>query len=91
LDRVLDFIDLEQVDHEDAKMRLFAQNFSGDVKKWFRGLQPNNIVDFQDFENAFMRKWRDKKNPLQLLTQYNNLKKNPIDVQEFSLQVQPNQ
>ena len=49
-------------------MRLFAQIFLGDVKKWFRGLQANSIADFQDFENAFLRKWGDKKNPLQLLT-----------------------
>ena len=27
LDRLNDFCDLEDVDHEDAKMRLFAQNF----------------------------------------------------------------
>ena len=49
LDRFLDFIDLEDVDHEDVKMRLFAQIFSGDVKKWFRGLQANNVVDYQAF------------------------------------------
>ena len=79
MDRFPDFIDLEEVDHEHAKMRLFAQIFSGNVKKRFKGLQANSIVDFHDFENAFLRKWGDKKNPLQLLIQYNNLKKNPIE------------
>lgn len=55
------------------------------MKKWFRGFQANSIVDFQAFENAFLRNWGDKKKPLQLLTQYNNLKKNTIEiVQEFS-------
>lgn len=56
LNRFLDFIDLEKVDHEDSKMRLFALNFSEDVNKWFNGLQDNSIVAFQTFENAFMRK-----------------------------------
>ena len=27
-----DFIDLEEVDYEDVKMRLFAQSFSGEAK-----------------------------------------------------------
>ena len=29
-----DFIDLEEVDHEDVKMRLFAQSLSREAKKW---------------------------------------------------------
>ena len=35
-----DYCDIENMDHEDIKMRLFALNFSGDVKQWFRSL-PN--------------------------------------------------
>ena len=46
LDRFNKFYDLEEVDHEDAKLRLFAQSFSGEVKKWFRGLQARSIHDF---------------------------------------------
>jgi hypothetical protein len=34
LDRFNDFCDLEEVDDEDAKLRLFAQSFSGEAKKW---------------------------------------------------------
>ena len=33
LDRFNDFCDLEEFDYEDAKMRLFAQIFYGEVKK----------------------------------------------------------
>ena len=47
LDRFNDFIDLEEVDHEDAKMRLFAQSFYGEVRKWFRCLAAGSIQDFQ--------------------------------------------
>ena len=75
LDRFNDFYDLEEVDHEDAKLRLFAQKISREVKKCFRGLQVGSINDFQQFETVFLGKWEKKRNYLQLLTQYNNLKR----------------
>jgi hypothetical protein len=74
LDWFKDFVDLEEVDHEDAKMRLFAQSLSGEVKKWFKALQTTRIPDFTAFETLFLARWGDKKNPLQLLNQYNNIK-----------------
>ena len=49
LDRLNDFCDLEEVDYEDAKMRLFSQCFYGEVKKWFEGLTTGSIHDFQEF------------------------------------------
>ena len=85
LDRFNDFRDLEEVHYEDAKMRLFAQSFYGEVKKWFRGLLAGSIHDFQEFETSFLRKWERKKNSLHLLTQSNNLKRGPTGfVQDFS-------
>jgi hypothetical protein len=85
LDWFNDFIDLEEVDYADAKMRLFAQSFAGEVRKWFKSLRPTSIQDFTAFETSFINRWGDKKNPLQLLTQYNNMKKAPEEtVQEFS-------
>jgi hypothetical protein len=85
LDWFNDFIDLEEVDYADTKMRLFAQSLSGDVRKWFKSLPPTSIRDFATFETSFLNKWGDKKNPLQLLTQYNNMKKALEEiVQEFS-------
>ena len=85
LDRFIDFTDLEEVDHEDAIMRLFAQSFTRKVKKWFRSLAPSSIQDWEQFQELFLEKWEIKKNSLQLLTHYNNLKRNPIElVQDFS-------
>jgi hypothetical protein len=52
-------------------MRLFSQSLSGEVKKWFMALQAANIP----FETSFLAGWGDKKNPLQLLIQYNNIKR----------------
>jgi hypothetical protein len=68
-----DFVDLEEVDFEDVKMSLFAQSLVGEVIKWFRALPTTSIVNFEAFETCFLAKWGDKKNPLQLLTQYNNM------------------
>ena len=38
-----DFIDLEEVDYEDVKMRLFAQSLSGEAKKWYEDLPAGSI------------------------------------------------
>lgn len=66
-------------------MRLFAQSFSGDVKKWFKGLITRSIHNFQEFEAFFLRKWEHKRKSLQLLTQFNNLKRGVNEsIQDFS-------
>ena len=80
-----DFVDLEEVDHEDEKLRLFTQSLSGEVRKWFKALPATSILNFVAFETLFLARWGDKNNPLQLLTQYNNIKISPNEtVQEFS-------
>jgi len=35
VDKLIVFIDLEEIDEENAKMRIIAESFSEDVKKWF--------------------------------------------------------
>lgn len=71
LDRFLDFIYLEEVDHKDVNMRLFSKSLYGEVKKRFRELEASSIINFQQFEEMLLRKWEENKNPIQLLTQYN--------------------
>ena len=68
LDKFTDFTDLEEVDHEDAITRLFAQSFTSEVKKWFRSLNARSIHNSNQFQDLFLRKWEIKKNSLQLLT-----------------------
>ena len=50
-----DFIDLEEVDYPDVKMRLFAQSLSGEAKKWFKDLPNGSIVNFSGFPKCFPR------------------------------------
>jgi hypothetical protein len=84
LDWFNDFVDLEEVDYADMKMRLFAQSFAGEVRKWFKSLRLQ-VFETSPHSRPFITRWGDKKNPLQLLTQYNNMKKAPEEtVQEFS-------
>ena len=63
-DRFIDFIDIEEVDDEYVKVRLFAQIFSGAVRKWFKDIPMNNIPNFENFETLFLGRWGDKKKPL---------------------------
>ena len=53
VDRFDDFIDLEEVDYEYAKMRLFAHSFSGEKKKWFKDIHARSIANFESFQTLF--------------------------------------
>ena len=55
-----DFIDLEEVDDEDVKMRLFAQSLSGEAKKWYKYFPPRSICSFAGFQTIFLER-RDNK------------------------------
>jgi hypothetical protein len=77
LDWFNDFIDLEEVDFADVKIKLFTQSLAGDIRKWFRALSLGSIEDFASFETLFLNRWGYKKNLLQLLTKYNNIKRSP--------------
>ena len=46
--RMTDFLDLHEIDEENVSMRLFAQTFGGEVRKWFRALQPASINTLQE-------------------------------------------
>ena len=52
--KVTDFIDLEEVDVDNAKMRIKAQSFSGDVKTCFRSLTANSIATLYQLVDAFI-------------------------------------
>jgi hypothetical protein len=54
LDWFNDFVDLEEVDYEDTKTRLFAQSLLGEVRKCFKSLPTTSIPNFVTFETLFL-------------------------------------
>ena len=65
-----------EIEEETLKMRIFTQSLGGEAKKWFKALTPNSIHDLPSLYQNFINKWEIKKNPLQILSEYNNLKRN---------------
>ena len=57
-------------------MRIFAQILGGEAKKWFKGLTPNSLNDLPSLYQTFIKKWEIRKNPLRILSEYTNLKRN---------------
>jgi hypothetical protein len=76
VDKMNDYFDLQEVDEADVQMRLFAQSLTGDVKKWYKGLRVASVVDLTTFQRIFLDRWEVKKNPLQILSEYESIKRN---------------
>ena len=70
------FLDLHEIDVENVSMRLFAQTFGGEVRKWFRALQARSINTLQELQTLFLDQWEIKKDPLQITSEYTNIKRN---------------
>lgn len=82
---MIDFNDLEEIDEDNAKMRNIAQSFSGNVKKWFHNLSTNSVNNSQRLIELFLGHWQEKKNPLQILAEFNSMNRNANEtVQEFT-------
>jgi hypothetical protein len=79
VDKMNDFFDLQEVDEEDVKMRLFSQNLNGEVRKWFKALTASNLNDITSFHQSFLNRWEVKKNPLQILSEYESIKRNQVE------------
>lgn len=72
VDRMNDFYYL----HEVVTMRLFVQSFGGEVWKWFRAFPTTSIMTLPVLHSQFLDWWEVKKNPLQILSEYENIKRN---------------
>ena len=76
VDKMNDFFDLHEIDEENVTMRLFVQTFGGEVWKWFRALPTGTINSLAVLHRQFLDHWEVKKNPLQILFEYENIKRN---------------
>lgn len=73
--KMTDYFEIYGIDTDVVRMRILIQSLTGDVKIWFRVLPTNSINDLQDFYTTFLNRWEKKKNPLQILSKYENLKR----------------
>ena len=71
-----DYFDRQEIYNETVKLRMFSQSLGGEARKWFKGLTPNSINDLPAFHQLLLNKWEVKRNPLQILFKYNDLKRN---------------
>jgi hypothetical protein len=76
VDKMNDYFDLQEVDEVDVQMRLFTQSLTGDVKKWFKALPTTSVPDLVAFQRSFLDRWEVKKNPLQILSEYETIRRN---------------
>ena len=76
VDKMANFYELHEIDEENVAMRLFVQTFVGDVRKWFRGLATASITTLAELQRQFLNRWEVKKNPLQILVEYEQIKRN---------------
>ena len=44
-----DWVDLEEVDHDDVKVILFSQILLGEARKWYKNLTYDYILSYQTF------------------------------------------
>jgi hypothetical protein len=75
-----DFFDLQEVDQAYVQMRLFTKILTGDVKKWFKALPIASIADIAAFHQNFLSRWEVNKNPLQILFEYENIRRNQGEI-----------
>ena len=84
VNKMSDFFELHEIDEADVQMRLFAQTLTGDVQKYFKAFPANYIADLANFQRLFIDRWEKKMNPLQILSEYENIRRGPNEtVQDY--------
>jgi len=91
VDRMTDFYDLHEIDAKNVAMRLFVQTFAGEVRKWFIGFPVARIITLAEFQRQFLARWEVKKNPLEILVEYEQIKRNVGEsVQDYCIRFNSN-
>jgi hypothetical protein len=58
------FADNFKVDYANVWVRLFVQSLDGEVRKWFRDLPLDSIKNIDALDEAFIKKWGDRRDYL---------------------------
>ena len=73
--KMTDYFEIYEVDADDVIMRIFVQSLTGEVRTWFRALPANSVTDLEYLYRIFLNRWEKKKDHLQILSEYENLKR----------------
>jgi len=73
--KITAYFELYEVDADDIRMRVFVQSLTRDVRTSFIALPANSINDLQALYYTFLNRWEKKKDPLHILSEYENLKR----------------
>jgi hypothetical protein len=69
------FIELFEIEHDDVSMRAFSQSLQGYAKAWFRRLQPQSIISWDELREAFNRFWGERKSRDILLSEFYSMRR----------------
>ncbi len=79
-----DYFENYEIDDDDVRMNIFVQSLPCDVRIWFIALAVNSIANSEALYQYFLNRWEKKKDPLHILTEYDNLKRGPQEtVQDY--------
>lgn len=82
--KMQDYFENYEIDDNDVRMKIFVQSLTGDVRTRFRSLAANSIANPDALYQSFLNRWEKKKDPLHILTEYDNLKRGPQEtVQDY--------
>jgi len=62
------------VEHLDVVLTNFFQSLDGEAIKWFNALPNASITTWEEPENSFMQKWREKRDHGYILTEFYAMK-----------------
>ena len=74
---------MNEIDHEDVQMRLFAQSLRINVKEWFRALDPDTIQSMNRFVTIFLDKWDARFEDKGKHGKFDELWKGPYTIRSF--------
>jgi len=77
------YFELHGIDIVDVQMILFTQTLADDVRKWFRSLPNNSIDSLEVFQQQCLNRWEKKKNPLQILSEYENISRRLNEIFQY--------
>ena len=74
------YADNLDISENDVWMRVFVESLDGESRKWFRELPQRFITDIEALDEAFLKKWGDKKDLLYYHTEFGNLKREKVNL-----------